>query len=56
MNTAQTMLDSLTEREQEILRLLDEGHTDHEIVHKLSLAVRTVKWHNRQMYDKLAGL
>jgi predicted ATPase/DNA-binding CsgD family transcriptional regulator len=53
MNTLRVMLDALTEREQEILHLLDEGYSDQEIAYKLSLAVGTVKWHNRQIYGKL---
>src|SRR4051794_38075059 len=53
MNTLQVMPDALTEREREILCLLDEGYTDQEIAQKLSLATSTVKWHNRQIYEKL---
>ena len=53
MNTVQVMLDALSKRERDILHLLDEGYSDQEIAHKLSLATSTVKWHNRQLYEKL---
>lgn len=46
-------LDALNERELEILQLLDDGLTDREIAHKLTLALATVKWYNRQIYGKL---
>jgi DNA-binding CsgD family transcriptional regulator len=52
-STAQDKADSFTTRERDILRLLDEGNSDHEIAQKLNLALSTVKWYNRQIYDKL---
>ena len=51
--TIQGKLDTVTERERQILRLLDEGFTDQEIALKLHLATSTIKWHNRQIYEKL---
>ena len=44
---------SLTEREREILRLLTVGQTDREIAEETILTVGTVKWYNRQIYNKL---
>lgn len=46
-------LEPLTEREQTILRLVAEGLSDREIAQRLSLALDTVKWYNRRIYDKL---
>jgi ABC-type sugar transport system substrate-binding protein/DNA-binding CsgD family transcriptional regulator len=43
----------MTERELEILRLLDKGMSDREIAGLLFLAQGTVKWHNNQIYTKL---
>ena len=44
---------SLTEREREILRLLITGQTDRDIAEETILTVGTVKWYNRQIYNKL---
>ncbi|MEO8395753.1 MAG: LuxR C-terminal-related transcriptional regulator, partial [Chloroflexota bacterium] len=44
---------SLTDREREILRLLTHGLTDSEIAEAVILTVGTVKWYNRQIYNKL---
>ena len=46
-------LDPITERELEILSLISEGASDREIAQKLYLSINTVKWHNRQIYQKL---
>jgi pimeloyl-ACP methyl ester carboxylesterase/DNA-binding CsgD family transcriptional regulator len=40
-------------RELEILRLLAEGLTNSEIGRKLHLAPDTVRWYNKQIYEKL---
>ena len=45
--------DSLTDRECEILALLADGLSNHEIASRLHLAHRTVKWYNSQIYRKL---
>lgn len=47
------LLDPLSSREEEILRLLADGLSDREISNKLFLSLNTVKWHNRQIYSKL---
>ncbi len=44
---------SLTDRERDILRLLTHGLTDREIAEAVILTVGTVKWYNRQIYNKL---
>ena len=44
---------SLTDRERDILRLLTNGLTDSEIAEAVILTVGTVKWYNRQIYNKL---
>ncbi|WP_129672983.1 LuxR C-terminal-related transcriptional regulator [Candidatus Chloroploca sp. Khr17] len=43
----------LTEREQEILLLLQERRTDQEIAEQLIIAVTTVRTHTRNIYAKL---
>ena len=47
------MLDRITDREMEILKLLADGLTNREIAECLVLTVGTVKWYNRQIYGKL---
>lgn len=49
----QPALDALTERECEILRLIAEGCSNHEIAHRLVLSVSTIKWYTSQIYSKL---
>lgn len=44
---------SLTDRERDILRLLTNGLTDSEIAEAFTLTVGTVKWYNRQIFNKL---
>src|SRR5687767_13137285 len=44
----------LTDREHEILACLVEGLSNQEIAARLYLALRTVKWYNSQIYNKLA--
>jgi DNA-binding NarL/FixJ family response regulator len=43
----------LTRREQEILRLLCEGFANKEIAKSLSISFDTVRWHLKQIYEKL---
>lgn len=47
------LLEPLTGREQEILRLVADGFSDREISEALFLSLHTIKWHNRQIYSKL---
>lgn len=43
----------LTERETEVMRLLARGWTNNHIADELSLSERTVRFHLRNIYDKL---
>jgi len=43
----------LTEREQEVLRLIAAGLTNRQIAQELFVEHSTVKWHIRQVYSKL---
>jgi len=47
------LLDALTDRELEILRLIARGLSNREIAQELILAPETVKWYNKQLFDKL---
>jgi DNA-binding CsgD family transcriptional regulator len=46
-------LASLTDREQEILRAVEEGLTSREVGERLFLSVRTVEWHRARLMAKL---
>jgi serine/threonine protein kinase len=50
---AADLLETLTLREQEILRLIVEGHANRQIAQDLYIELSTVKWHIRQIYSKL---
>jgi DNA-binding NarL/FixJ family response regulator len=45
--------DLLTAREADVLDLLQQGHTNAEIAHALSIGVETVRTHARNIYRKL---
>jgi LuxR family maltose regulon positive regulatory protein len=49
----ETLLEPLSERELEILRLLAVGHSNQEIAEILVIAVSTVKSHINHLYGKL---
>jgi predicted ATPase/class 3 adenylate cyclase len=53
MGGSDYLLEPLTQRELEILRLLAEGLSDREIAQRLVIAQGTVKWYNKQLYSKL---
>ena len=48
-----TLVEQLTLREHEILKLIMDGCANQEIAEKLFVTVPTVKWHARQIYRKL---
>src|SRR5664279_4291053 len=43
----------LTQREQEVLQLVIEGHSNKEIAQRLTVTLSTVKWYVNQIYTKL---
>jgi two-component system response regulator NreC len=43
----------LTEREQEVLRLIARGHTNAEVAEELSLSIRTIETHRTHIQQKL---
>ncbi len=51
---AATPLDRLTAREREVLQLIAEGHTNHEIAAHLTLSEKTVEKHRGHLMAKLA--
>jgi LuxR family maltose regulon positive regulatory protein len=50
---AHALMESLSPRELEVLRLIAEGLSNHEIGERLFLALDTVKGHNRNIFGKL---
>jgi DNA-binding NarL/FixJ family response regulator len=48
-------LDQLTSREREVLQLIAEGHTNHEIAAHLTLSEKTVEKHRGHLMAKLAA-
>lgn len=50
---SEEMLDPLTEREREVLRLLTEGISNKEIANRLVVAPSTIKQHLKSIYSKL---
>jgi LuxR family maltose regulon positive regulatory protein len=51
--SAQPLIEPLSRREVEVLRLIAQGLSNQEICQRLFLAVSTVKGHNRIIFDKL---
>jgi LuxR family maltose regulon positive regulatory protein len=49
----QPLIEPLSRREEEVLRLIAQGLSNQEISERLVLAVSTVKGHNRSIFDKL---
>jgi len=51
--STQSLIEPLSQRELEVLRLIAHGLSNDEISKRLFLALDTVKGHNRRIYDKL---
>jgi LuxR family maltose regulon positive regulatory protein len=51
--TSQELIEQLTEREIDVLRLLAEGLTYAEIARRLVVSVNTVRYHVKGLYAKL---
>src|SRR5713226_1076679 len=47
------LIEALSRRELEVLRLITQGLSNHEIGERLFLALDTVKGHNRKIFGKL---
>ncbi|MFN8488900.1 MAG: LuxR C-terminal-related transcriptional regulator [Caldilineaceae bacterium] len=52
-NLTSELVEPLSPRELEVLQLIAEGLSNHEICARLFLALDTVKGHNRRIFDKL---
>jgi LuxR family maltose regulon positive regulatory protein len=52
-DASQPLVEPLSQRELEVLQLIAQGLSNHEISEKLFLALDTVKGHNRKIFDKL---
>jgi LuxR family maltose regulon positive regulatory protein len=50
---ASVLIEPLSQRELEVLRLIAQGLSNHEIGERLVLALDTVKGHNRKIFGKL---
>ena len=46
-------LTTFSPREIEILRLIQEGHSNQNIGERLFVSLSTVKWHNQNIFSKL---
>ena len=50
---AEILLEPLSKRETDVLRLLALGHSNYEIAERLVITENTVKMHIKHLYDKL---
>jgi len=53
VSPAQPLIEPLSQRELELLKLIAQGLSNREIGERLFLALDTVKGHNRRIFDKL---
>jgi LuxR family maltose regulon positive regulatory protein len=44
---------ALTEREKDLLRMMASGYSNQDLAERLSVSENTVKWHLKNVYDKL---
>jgi two-component system, NarL family, response regulator NreC len=49
----QSMLEKLTSREEEVLKLIVQGYTNKQVADELGISVRTVEGHRANLTDKL---
>ena len=49
------LVEPLTRREQQVLRLLAEGYTGPEIAEQLTVTLSSVKFHTQNIYGKLGA-
>ncbi len=52
--TTKPVLESLTEKEKEILTLLESGASNKEVSRRANISLATAKWHLKNIYAKLA--
>lgn len=52
-SSAQSLIEPLSQREVEVLHLIAEGFSNHEIGQRLFLTLNTVKGHNQKIFGKL---
>ena len=52
-NNKSELIEPLSQREREVLRLICQGFSNQEICERLYLALDTVKGHNRRIFEKL---
>jgi DNA-binding NarL/FixJ family response regulator len=51
--SAAATLDRLTKRQHEVLGLVSQGHTNHQIAHELGISIGTAKKHLEHILDRL---
>lgn len=51
--TPSPLVESLTERERNLLRFVSAGLSNQDLADRLSVSTNTVKWHLRNIFDKL---
>lgn len=55
LGTPEGLSEPLTQREVELLRLIETGQSNHQLAARLDLSVPTVKWHLYNLYRKLGA-
>ncbi|MEO8394762.1 MAG: LuxR C-terminal-related transcriptional regulator, partial [Chloroflexota bacterium] len=53
VSSAQALIEPLSQRELEVLQLIAQGLSNHEIGERLFLALNTIKGHNQKIFGKL---
>lgn len=51
--TPSNIVNKLTDREMDIFQLITSGHSNKDISEKTGTAISTIKWHLKNIYDKL---